>query len=340
MAKEFIPNFIRKNVQYKAHEILTAKEFNALLNLIITQGDYNSSWLEYLQNDGIPNAIADLSADQIEKALTAAVEAELSALASSVVNKTSATLNNPMFSFIDLSTQADMSEFRTIMEQADLKGSFCVATNLVGTSSVYPALLTLQAMRIAGHELLTVGTDSASLDGLTSDEVTATVRTAKTYMQNNLDDSNVFVYPNGSTSDDTRKGISKLYDYAINVLTSDVVLDSDMLYEGYTKFNIPVLYVSAINTFNSIKPVIDAVIANNFYCIIAVDTSKTEYNESELISTIEYIKTKGGIKYVSISEGLNECANTINNKFKTFGSMRINNIDENGNESEDLYIHW
>lgn len=66
MAK-WIPNYIRRDINYKAHEILTAKEFNALLNLLITQGDYNSSWLEYLQNEGIPQAIADLSGDQIEK---------------------------------------------------------------------------------------------------------------------------------------------------------------------------------------------------------------------------------------------------------------------------------
>ena len=227
MAK-WIPNYIRRDINYKAHEILTAKEFNALLNLLITQGDYNSSWLEYLQNEGIPQAIADLSGDQIEKALTEAVAAELASLAASVVNKTAAHLNAPTFSFLNLSTQADMSDFRTV-EEYGIRGNFCVATNLIGLSATYPSLLTVQAMRVAGHEILPVGTDGSSFDRLEVAEIEDIVANAKAYMQRNIADVDVFVYPGGSNSEDVQQGVSSAYTYAVNIASDDKVVDSDLI---------------------------------------------------------------------------------------------------------------
>ena len=89
MSTEWIPNFIRRTINYNPHDILSAQEYNAILNLIISQGDYNSAWLEYLQTEGIPDAIRELSIEQITEAITVAVQAELAALSASVSNKTS-----------------------------------------------------------------------------------------------------------------------------------------------------------------------------------------------------------------------------------------------------------
>lgn len=315
MAK-WIPNYIRRDINYKAHEILTAKEFNALLNLLITQGDYNSSWLEYLQNEGIPQAIADLSGDQIEKALTEAVAAELASLAASVVNKTAAHLNAPTFSFLNLSTQADMSDFRTVMEEYDIRGNFCVATNLIGLSATYPSLLTLQAMRVAGHEILPVGTDGSSFDRLAVNEIEAIVANAKAYMQRNIADVDVFVYPGGTTSENVQQGVSSAYTYAVNIASDDKVVDSDLIRFNNLRLQIPVIYLSSNNTLASAKVYIDAAIANNLFCIVAVDTSKTEYDENALREVLDYLKTQAGIRYETISTALSDCEETINNQLK------------------------
>lgn len=315
MAK-WIPNYIRRDINYKAHEILTAKEFNALLNLLITQGDYNSSWLEYLQNEGIPQAIADLSGDQIEKALTEAVAAELASLAASVVNKTAAHLNAPTFSFLNLSTQADMSDFRTVMEEYGIRGNFCVATNLIGLSATYPSLLTLQAMRVAGHEILPVGTDGSSFDRLEVTEIEDIVANAKAYMQHNIADVDVFVYPGGSTSEDVQQGVSSAYTYAVNIASDDKVVDSDLIRFNNLRLQIPVIYLSANSTLASVKGYIDAAIANNLFCIVAVDTSKTEYDENALREVLDYLKTQAGIRYKTISTALSDCEETINNQLK------------------------
>lgn len=315
MAK-WIPNYIRRDINYKAHEILTAKEFNALLNLLITQGDYNSSWLEYLQNDGIPQAIADLSGDQIEKALTEAVAAELASLAASVVNKTAAHLNAPTFSFLNLSTQADMSDFRTVMEEYGIRGNFCVATNLIGLSATYPSLLTVQSMRVAGHEILPVGTDGSSFDRLEVNEIEDIVANAKAYMQRNIADVDVFVYPGGSNSENVQQGVSSAYTYAVNITSDDKVVDSDLIRFNNLRLQIPVIYLSANSTLASAKVYIDTAIANNLFCIVAVDTSKTEYDENALREVLNYLKTQAGIRYKTISTALSDCEETINNQLK------------------------
>ena len=315
MAK-WIPNYIRRDINYKAHEILTAKEFNALLNLLITQGDYNSSWLEYLQNEGIPQAIADLSGDQIEKALTEAVAAELASLAASVVNKTAAHLNAPTFSFLNLSTQADMSDFRTVMEEYGIRGNFCVATNLIGLSATYPSLLTVQSMRVAGHEILPVGTDGSSFDRLGVNEIEDIVANAKAYMQRNIADVDVFVYPGGSNSEDVQQGVSSAYTYAVNIASDDKVVDSDLIRFNNLRLQIPVIYLSANSTLASAQVYIDSAIANNLFCIVAVDTSKTEYDENALREVLDYLKTQAGIRYKTISKALSDCEETINNQLK------------------------
>lgn len=315
MAK-WIPNYIRRDINYKAHEILTAKEFNALLNLLITQGDYNSSWLEYLQNEGIPQAIADLSEAQIEKALTEAVAAELASLAASVVNKTAAHLNAPTFSFLNISTQADMSDFRTVMEEYGIRGNFCVATNLIGLSATYPSLLTLQAMRVAGHEILPVGTDGSSFDRLEVSEIEDIVANAKAYMQRNIADVDVFVYPGGSNSENVQQGVSSAYTYAVNIASDDKVVDSDLIRFNNLRLQIPVIYLSANSTLASTKVYIDSAIANNLFCIVAVDTSKTEYDENVLREVLDYLKTQAGIRYKTISTALSDCEETINNQLK------------------------
>ena len=312
---DWIPNYIRKNIDYKAHEILTAKEFNALLNLLITQGDYNSAWLDYLQTKGIPDAVAELSVEQIKKALTEAVAEELAALAGSVVNKTSAHLNTPVFSFLDLSYQADMAEFRSLLEHYELQGDFCIATNLIGLSAAYPSLLTLQSMEVAGHELVPVGTDGSSFDRLSTEEVVEVVQRAQQYIKQNLTDANVFVYPGGTTVADVQQGVSQVYKYAVNIASLESNVDSDALRFDNLRIRLPVVHITRTHNIETaaVKAIIDDALANNKYCIISVDTSSTTYDEDAVRAVIEYIKTHAGITYAPISAAMNLCETTINN---------------------------
>lgn len=312
---DWIPNYIRKNIDYKAHEVLTAKEFNALLNLLVTQGDYNSAWLDYLQTKGIPDAVAELSVEQIKEALTEAVADELAALAGSVVNKTSAHLNTPVFSFLNLSYQADIAEFRSLLEHYELQGDFCIATNLIGLSAAYPSLITLQSMEVAGHELVPVGVDGSSFDRLSTDEVVEIVQRAQQYIKQNLTDSNVFVYPGGTTVAEVQQGVSQVYKYAVNIASLESNVDSDALRFDNLRIRLPIVHITRTHNIETaaVKTIIDDALANNKYCIISVDTSSTTYDENAVRAVIEYIKAHAGITYAPISAAMNLCETTINN---------------------------
>lgn len=314
----WIPNYIRKNMQYNPHAILTAKEFNALLNLLITQGDYNSKWLDYLHKEGIPNAVANLNAEQIEKVLKETVAAELETLTASLVHKASARLNTPVFAFLDLSMQADMADFRKVVESYGLPGSFCIATNLVGASSTYPTLTTLRAMQVAGHEILPLGTDGSSYEHVSDDVIYEMLTHTKTYMHDNLTDVDVFVYPGGTESQVAVDTVSKRYTYALNTALEQGSLESDTLREGNTRVQIPVVTITDTNTIETVavKNIIDDAITTNKCCIIAVDTSRSSYSGSAIVSVIEYIKAHTEVVCTTVSEALELCATTINNQLR------------------------
>ena len=359
------PNYIRKDINYKAHEILTAKEFNAILNLLITQGDYNSAWLNYLQTEGIPDAVAALSIEEIKEALTTAVAEELAALAASVVNKTSAHLNTPVFSFMDLSIQTDMADFRSVLDAHNLTGDFCIATNLVGASTAYPSLLTLQAMELDGHEIVPVGTDGASLDQLTTAEVADVVNVARQYMQTNLTDAGVFVYPGGTQAITTQTGVSQVYTYAINTSNPAASVDSDNIRFNDLRLQLPVILITRTHGIedSAIKNAIDDVIATNKYCIIAVDTSTTAYDSATISAVIEYIQTHADITCTNVSQALALCETTINNQLREVfqkitqetadrvnleQSIRVDTLqncyvdykDEHGTIQAEKCLHW
>lgn len=312
---DWIPNYIRKNIQYRPHEVLTAKEFNALLNLLITQGDYNSSWLEYMQTEGIPNAVANLNTVQIEKALEQVVEAELNALAASVVNKSSARLEKPVFAFLNLSMQTDMEQFRTVVEQYEVPGSFCIATNLVGMSAAYPTLITLQAMRVAGHDILPLGVDGSPYENASVEDIVIALERTKAYMNKNLKDTGVFVYPGGTVTPTVVDTVQQQYAYAVNTALAQSNIESDTLYTGNTRVQLPVIPINATNTLDSadVKSMIDDTIVSNKCCIIAVDTSATDYSEEALVQVIEYIRNNAGVEYATVSKAVDLCASTINN---------------------------
>ena len=376
MANNWIPNYIRKNMDYQPHEVLTAKEFNAILNLLITQGDYNSSWLYYLQTEGIPDAVAELSIEEIQQAISVVVREELAALAASVVNKTSAHLNAPVFSFLNLSIQADMSEFRTLLESHNLVGDFCIATNLVGLSAAYPTLLTLQAMQVAGHKIVPVGVDGSSFETLTEEQVAAIVADAAQYMATNLSTTPVFVYPGGTSSADVQNGVTSAYTYAVNSALPAANVDSEAIRTGNTRLQLPIVFISSSHTIEdaSIKAIIDDAIATNKHCIIAVDTSATGYSDAAVEAVITYLQAHAGIEYSSIEAAMEACETTINNQLRdlfdkisaeitarqalktelqaeinakhddithdVLADCYIDNKDEHGVTQTDKYLHW
>jgi uncharacterized protein YlxP (DUF503 family) len=310
---DWIPKYIRRVLEYKPHKILSAKEYNAILNLLVAQGDYNSEWLQYLYTEGIPNAVAKLTTEELQEALTAAVRNEIAVLANSITNKTSAYLNQPLFTFLDISVQEDsISTFRTLLESKGVCGTINACTGLIGVTAAYPTLQQLIIAQRAGHEIITSGTDVAEL---TADNAENVVSRAKEYMESNslIGGTEVFLYPAQGNSNENVKGIvGTHYKYAINVAEEDAYVDSDLI----NRLSIPVVMVNENKTIadESVKAAIDNTVATNGWCILAVDTSSFAYSDEALSGVIDYVKAQAGAEIVSTVTAVGLIEGTLNNQ--------------------------
>ena len=335
MAEQYIPNYIRRTISYNPRDILSAQEYNAILNLIITQGDYNSSWLEYLQNDAIPDAIRDISVEQIEEALTVAVREELEALSASVQNKTSRQLNNPMVTILNIGQGIDgISALDTLLTAKALNATYAIATNLVGNNAAYPTLAQLITLNTLGNDIIAYSTDGATVTTGTVDTVTTA---ASNYMTENNFDANVFVYPNGNTDTDVCDAVHNKFNYAVNILETGNIIPN-----GYTRHapasilgNLSVVKCNSSTTLAALKLHIDDIVQHNKYMILLVDTDSESYDSVLLDNLLDYMLTKSGIIYPeSIVTAMNFVHDTIGNMLLEPSGIYV--TVQNG----EKYINW
>ena len=336
MSTQWIPNYIRRNIDYHPNEILTAQEYNAILNLLIAQGDYNSEWLDYLQTDAIPEAIADISAEEIAAAISTAVTQAINALAASVINKTSAQLNNPAVTILNVGAQySGIAALKTLLDSKSLVATYAVPVNLVGQSA-YPTLAQLTALKTAGSDIVAYGTDGTAL---TDSTAAAIANACKTFVETNGFNTNVFVYPSGNADPDVTEIVGNIFRFATNSALSGVdVVHPEYFYytEGPAVFNnIPVLQWDNTVDIQDVKDYIDNIVDNNYYSIIQIDTDAASYNATDFEAVLDYIKTKESMQYpAKISDEMNIIAGTIANRLTILEGVYI--TEENG----DLYLNW
>lgn len=335
MATKWIPNFIKRTIQYNAKDVLTAQEYNAILNLLITQGDYNSSWLEYLQNDAIPEAIREIGIEEIEEVLTTVVEEEIAALAASTVNKTSEQLNNPMVTILNTGIQWDgIDALNTLLTSKSLKGTYCCATNLVGFSAAYPSLAQLTALDTAGNDIVAYSTDGATM---TAAGAATAVDTAYDFMYDNGFNIDSFVYPNGNSIDDVRDAVHSKFHYAVNMLVSGVITPDGILADSPASVlgNLAVVEYDSTVDPDTVKAYVDDIVQHNKYMILKVNTDSENYDAAGLAGILDYIKTKSSIVFPSsITNAMLTIHNTIGNKLELVEGISITEV--NG----EKYLNW
>lgn len=335
MANQWIPNFIKRDINYKPNDILSAQEYNAILNLIITQGDYNSKWIEYLQNDAIPEAIENIAIQQIQEAITATVQQEIAALGASVVNKTSKQLNNPMVSILDIGQgYTNIAVLNTYLTGKSLNATYAIATNLVGNGASYPTLAQLNTLKTAGNDIVAYSTDGATITPGTMETV---IPAAYNYMDTNDFNTDVFVYPNGNSNNTVRDAVCSVFDYAVNIAVPGVIVPDGIVVNAPTSIrgNISVVKVDNTVTVDALKAIIDDVVQYNKYLILLVDTDSVNYDAITLDAIITYMLTKSGIIYPeSISDAMHTIHETIGNVLDTLDGITI--TEDNGVK----YINW
>ena len=333
MADTWIPNYIKRTIDYKPRDILTAQEYNAILNLIITQGDYNSAWLEYLQNDAIPDAIRDISIDVIEEAISDVVREEIAALSAEVINKTSAQLNNPMVTVLNTGLgYTGISHLDTLITSKNIKATYAIATNLIDTNPTYPTLVQLKALQNAGNDIVAYSTDGAPI---TASTVNTVVPAAYSYMNTNEFNKDVFVYPEGNSIDTVRNAVCNKFKYAVNIINNGVIIPDGILYTSPTSIlgNLAVIHFDNTVSVNTVKAFIDDAVQYNKYLILQVDTDSSSYSSENLETIIDYILTNSNVVFPdSISDAMHEIHDTIENTLLSLENMvdvinfRINNM--------------
>ena len=335
MAAKWIPNYIKRKINYRPKDILTAQEYNAILNLLITQGDYNSAWLDYLQTDAIPEAIAEIGMEEIEEALTEAVRQELDALAHEVNNKTSKQLNNPAITILNTGLQiTPWLDFADLIGEHDLKATYCIATNLIGYSSAYPTLNQIQNIKAAGNDIVAYSTDGAAVTELTADTV---AEASKRYMEINELNSNVFVYPSGNSDEAVTDIVHNYFKYAINIINNSAITPDGIVVNAPASVlgNIPV--VNCNNTIDTtyIKGYIDNVVEHNKYMILCVNTDSEHYDSAQLEEILDYIATKSSIQFPpTISDEMLDIHTTIGNLLALVDGIIITEVDG------EKYLNW
>lgn len=335
MATKWIPNYIKRKLEYRPKDILTAQEYNAILNLLITQGDYNSSWLDYLQTDAIPEAIAEIGMEEIEEVLTVAVREELEALAHEVNNKTSRQLENPGVTILNTGIQvAPWADFASVLATRNLKATYSIATNLIGYSSAYPTLAQIQDLQALGNDIVAYSTDAAPVTELTADTV---ADAARRYMDLNGFNSEVFIYPSGNSDETVADIVHNYFMYAVNIADNSLINP-----EGITSYapvsvlgNIPVIACNDTIDTAVIKAYIDNVVTSNKYMILNINTDSEHYNEEQFAEVLDYMLTNSAIHYpASISDEMHTIHNTIGNLLNMVDGIAI--TESNG----EKYINW
>ncbi len=340
MATQWIPNYIKRTINYNPRDILSAQEYNAILNLLITQGDYNSSWLEYMQNDAIPEAVRDIGIEEIEEVLTEVVQQEIDALAASVVNKTSRQLNYPMFTLLNVGQlYSNVTAFTALIASKYFKATYAVATSYVNMrpdvgSAPYYTITQLNSLKETGNDIVAYSTDGAVV---TAETVETVVPAAFEFLNNNEFDTNVFVFPSGNSDTAVRDAVCNTFKYAVNMSSAGLIDPEGLVAHAPASLlgNLKVVKCDSTTTLDDLKEFVDDAVQYNEYLILMVNTDSENYDATLLSNILDYTFSKSGIIYPnSISAAMNTIHETIGNALLDIQGVYLT---RSGN---DLYLNW
>lgn len=310
--QQWSPKLIQKNLEYKSQEVVTAADYNAILNLLITQGDYNSAWLEWLTHEGFAEFFKDLNGEDIKQMVVQSAGEQLAALAAASANKTSAHLNNPTFTFLDESATTSVRDvFKAVLDEYGVVGTASCYTSLVGAGNPHMDLIDLQALQVDGYAIINHGTTK---DVVTEENVLSVLTESRNYMLNNGISTgyNVFAYNNTAEPGDMiRTEVAKLFTSAIgNAVGTN---DTDTYDTGW------LLVVPLSAGEEVIREAVAETIRSNRWCIFKCDSSVVDFAETGeqlLRIAIEAVLEDENTLITTVPVAVNLAAHTLNNKIK------------------------
>lgn len=317
--KKWIPKFIQKNLAYKSQETVTAADYNAMFNLLITQGDYNSEWLEWLTNEGFAEFFKDLNGEDIKQMIVQSAGEQLASLAAASANKTSAHLNHPVFTIFDESaTTSTLELFKPVLDDYGIVGNVSCYSSLVGAGNPHMTVSDLQTLQAYGYAVINHGTTKEDLTAETAEAVlTESLEFMRTH--NLISGANVFAYNNTYFPEDeaVHNAVAKYYSSAIGNTAG--VNNTDDYNPGWLKV-ITLKAEDIEDVAVARRELLTQVMNNNYWCIIKVDSSTAGFEEEivpVLRDTIEFVlSTDFDVRVLLAPASAELAATTINNTIK------------------------
>lgn len=314
MITDWIPKFIRRRLDYRPKDVLTAQEYNAILNLLIEQGDHNSSWLEYIQNVAIPNALANLHHDEIVAAIRTAIEQEITGILTSISDKADDFLSNGAITILNVGQRASgIDALDTFLSSEDLYATYALACALIDT----PGSLTYEQVEYLHDET----ENDVVAYGYYGEEISYRdyeyeLQEAHSYMHY-IGNENVLVYPNGTNYPNVKGYASTLFRYAVNAFESDIIHPQgyNNLTSAIDNCNLPVIVWDSSKSVADIKSYIDTVATYHNYMILQINTDSADYSQQDFEEVIHYIQENPSISFPQhIDEQMQLIKDTIRNR--------------------------
>ena len=322
------PKYIKRNLTYRAQDVLTAAEYNAILNLLIAQGDHNSAWLEWLAAEGLKQYFDSLSDTTLSDSVVEKAQELLNALAATSVNKTSAYLNNPIITIIDegCTTSGNM-EFINALEEYGLFGCVSFYGDKIASGTDNTSLTQLADIIQRGHTVVYHGYKGTALTkDSVNDIINAGVEHLKTLYADNAHEF-TYVYNGEDVAQDSDVHAKVASEFINAVGTEQGINDSD----AYDTYWLKVITVDKETTNEEILEAIEYAIAHNQWCIIKVCTDADAYTEEQFAFVLDAVKeaTQSSDTLVkNMSDAYTDVQSTINNKFKELLTMfEAHNVD-------------
>lgn len=314
--QQWIPKYIAKTFNYKTGQVLTAADYNAILNLLINQSDYNSEWLDWLTTKGIAEFFADLNGDDIKQAIVDAAQEQINGLLSISNNKTSAHLDYPIFTFVDHSaTTSALTSFKALLDDHGVPGCLSHYSSLVGSGGDYLSVTDLQAAQVDGFTILNHGVNSADI---TTDTDLAVTKTSME--QHGMPaGKDILLWTNKTYNKTLMETVGADFDACVGQAKG--IIDSDQ----YDRVWLPTMDLP--HSIEDIEKTIVDTINNNKWCIFAVDSSSPDFNAAGLSYAVIKVASSTVAKVVGVPDAYQLVLNTLNNRIAKLIEMITANTE-------------
>jgi hypothetical protein len=314
------PKYIKRELNYRAQDVLSAAEYNAILNLLIAQGDHNSAWLEWLAAEGLKQYFDSLSDTTLSDSVVEKAQELLNALAATSVNKTSAYLNHPLITIVDEGhTTSGTMEFVNALEAYGLFGCVSCYGDKVTTGADNTSIAKLRDLAQRGHTVVYHGYKETPL---TEENVSSVVDAGIEHLLSVYDGYTphfTYVY---NTEDNVLNETVREYittHFLTAVGTEQGINDSD----AYDAYWLKVIDLSSA-TNEEVFEAIEFAILHNQWCIIKVCTDPETYDEaafSFMLDTVKEATQSSDLLVKNIVNAYADVRATINNRIDALLSM-------------------